>query len=54
MICIWTYDGKLHGEIERGDEERVTCMMVIRNNRLVTASDSTLCKMQLRFQQSET
>lgn len=44
MIGIWTYDGKLHGKIERKDGEHIHCMMVIRNNRLVTASDSTLRK----------
>jgi len=43
MICVWTYDGKLHGKIERRDGEHLHCMMIIRNNRLVTASDSTLC-----------
>ena len=47
MICIWTYDGKLHGKIERRDGEHLHCMMIIRNNRLVTASDSTLCMQSL-------
>jgi len=42
MICLWSKEGKLQGKIERKDGDHLHCLLVIRNNRLVAASDSTL------------